>query len=152
MQTFDAPVRDGLPSVRRLLGSIVIAAIAAFVLLGSVDASEAPAATSVASEWRDERRFTLAPGKAIEVKLAMEENARAEYAWQVNGGVVNFDTHAHRGRRSVSYRKGRGAASDQGEIVAAFEGNHGWFWRNRGKSDVELVLRTRGDYDRIVGP
>jgi hypothetical protein len=40
-------------------------------------------------------------------------------------------------------------ASDEGELVAAFTGNHGWFWRNRGEAKVTVILRTRGDYSDI---
>jgi DNA-binding FrmR family transcriptional regulator len=31
-------------------------------------------------------------------------------------------------------------------IQAAFPGNHGWFWRNRGVAPVALTLRTSGTY------
>lgn len=37
----------------------------------------------------------------------------------------------------------------QGLIVAAFDGAHGWFWRNRGKDVVTLTLRTNGDYQEL---
>jgi hypothetical protein len=40
-------------------------------------------------------------------------------------------------------------ASDEGELVAAFTGNHGWFWRNRGSADVTVVLKTGGVYSDI---
>lgn len=58
-------------------------------------------------------------------------------------------THGDSVGRSISYEKGRAVASDDGDLVAAFTGNHGWFWRNRGEADVNLVLRTRGDYSEI---
>ncbi len=66
-------------------------------------------------------------------------------AWAVTGGEVNFDTHGDALGKAISYEKGRGVASDEGVLEAAFTGNHGWFWRNRGDSDVEVVLRTRGE-------
>jgi hypothetical protein len=106
---------------------------------------EAPAATP----WRDERRFTLTPGEGIEIKLRMNEGDKALYAWTVEGGVVNYDTHGDALGRSISYVKGRGVAADEGELVAAFTGNHGWFWRNRGSADVTVVLRTGGAYSDI---
>jgi len=34
-------------------------------------------------------------------------------------------------------------------LEAAFDGNHGWFWRNRGQADVTITLRTNGDYADI---
>jgi hypothetical protein len=113
---------------------------------------QAPAAASEATRttpWRDEMRVTLAPGEGAEIKLRMREGDKAEFSWTVDGGAVNFDTHGDGGGRSISYEKGRGVPADEGELVAAFAGNHGWYWRNRGQADVTLVLRTRGTYSDI---
>jgi hypothetical protein len=99
--------------------------------------------------WRDEITFTLTPGEGIEIKMRMQQGGKAVYAWNVENGVVNFDTHGDGGGRSISYEKGRAVAADEGTLLAAFTGNHGWFWRNRGASDAKVVLRTRGDYSEI---
>jgi hypothetical protein len=116
-------------------------------------ASPAPAPAPVAEApkpvWRDETRITLKPGEGIEIKLSMNKDAKALFAWAVQGGVVNFDTHGDALGRSISYEKGRGVASDEGELVAAFDGKHGWFWRNRGDAAVTLLLQTSGDYENI---
>ncbi len=116
-------------------------------LAGAPAAQNVPIAINPA--WRDEMTFTLAPGQGTEIKLKMNEGDKARYAWSVQGGVVNFDTHGDATGRSISYQKGRGVASDEGELVAAFTGNHGWFWRNRGEAKVTVILRTRGDYSDI---
>lgn len=79
----------------------------------------------------------------------MDSGDKAEYSWIVTGGEVNFDTHGDGPGKAISYEKGRGVAADKGVLEAAFTGNHGWFWRNRGESDVQVVLRTRGDYNSI---
>lgn len=79
----------------------------------------------------------------------MVQGAKAQYSWVVEGGVVNFDTHGDASGKSISYEKGRAVASDEGVLEAAFTGNHGWYWRNRGKSNVKVILRTRGDYTDI---
>ena len=94
--------------------------------------------------------LTLAPGEGKEIKLAMREGARVHFDWSVAGGVVNFDTHAdRRGTPYHGYEKGQRLASDTGVLVAAFDGMHGWFWRNRGSAPVTLTLRTRGDYQDL---
>ena len=108
----------------------------------NADASSSPA-------WRDEMTFTLTPGEGTEIKLKMKEGDKAQYAWSVQGGVVNFDTHGDGPGRSVSYEKGRRVANDEGELIAAFTGNHGWFWRNRGEANVTVLLRTGGVYSDI---
>ena len=110
-------------------------------------AINAPATTS--PTWRDEMTFTLTPGQGTEIKLKMKEGEKALYSWSVQGGVVNFDTHGDAFGRSISYEKGRSVANDDGELVAAFTGNHGWFWRNRGEANVTVVLRTGGAYSDI---
>lgn len=96
--------------------------------------------------WRHEMPFTLSPGEGIEIKLKMTAGAMAQYAWTVEGGEVNFDTHGDGPGKSISYEKGRGVSSKEGVLEAAFTGNHGWYWRNRGKSSVKVILRTSGDY------
>ena len=99
-----------------------------------------------AEVWRDEITFTLAPGDSAEWKLVMEEGQTVEYRIIVEGGRVNFDMHGHGGGQSVTSDKRRGSTGDAGEIVAAFDGEHGWFWRNRDSSDVTVTVQVRGEY------
>ena len=125
-------------------------------IAGQPDASESAAATATAESlatessssdtWRDEERFTLAPGEGVEYKLTMNEGAVATFEWASDGGPINFDTHGDGGGNSVSYEQGRGVPEDEGELEAAFTGNHGWFFRNRNDGEVTVTLRTRGDY------
>jgi hypothetical protein len=115
----------------------------------AMGASASTPSASGAPAWRDEMSFTLAPGQGTEIKLKMRQGETALFSWKVQGGVVNFDTHGDGGGQSISYEKGRAVAADDGELVAAFTGNHGWFWRNRGKADVTVVLQTGGAYSDI---
>ena len=100
--------------------------------------------------WRDTVTFTLEPGEYTEIKMVMDEGAQAQYFWTGTGGRVNFDLHAHGGGKSVTYEKGRGATGREGGILAPFAGEHGWFWRNRDKSDVTITLQLKGDYKELV--
>lgn len=97
----------------------------------------------------DEMSVTLAPGEGAEIKLVMVKGAQANYAWTANGAVVNFDTHGDGGGERISYEKGRGVAEDEGVLEAAFDGNHGWFWRNRTGAPVTVTLKTNGAYSDI---
>jgi hypothetical protein len=115
------------------------------LFVGAAYAEEASTAEAV-QEWRDETTFTLAPGDSAEWKLVMDKGQTAEYRMLVEGGRVNFDLHGHGGGNSVTYEKGRGSAGSEGEIVAEFDGEHGWFWRNRDKSDVTVTVQVRGEY------
>ena len=103
-------------------------------------------------EWRDEVSYTLAPTQGIEIKLVMKKGARAAFEWTANGSVLNYDTHGDGGGQRITYEQGRGVPEQSGELVAAFDGNHGWFWRNRTNAPVTFTLRTRGDYARMTAP
>ena len=50
----------------------------------------------------------------------------------------------------MTYEKGRGQTSGEGSFEAAFDGDHGWFWRNRDDAAITVNLRLRGDYSAIV--
>lgn len=96
--------------------------------------------------WRDEVTFTLAADAAAEYKLVMKESETAEFEWFTDGAKANFDTHADRpGLKYHNYEKGS-LARQEGTLTAAFEGSHGWFWRNRSGGSLTITLRTRGDY------
>lgn len=113
------------------------------------DASATKAADVGAIPWRDEQRVVLQPGEGAEIKLSMKQGEEADFSWEVRGGTVNFDTHGDGSGNATSYEKGRGVSADSGVLVAAFDGNHGWFWRNRGTTPVTVVLRVRGQYAGI---
>ncbi len=115
----------------------------------------APAAAQVAqvpAGKRDEMTITLRPGQGAEIKLDMRKGDQVEFSWQSSGGAVNFDTHGDPVNAPKNfyhgYSKGR-EGSVKGTLQAAFDGQHGWFWRNRGKADVNVTLRTQGQYSAI---
>lgn len=109
-----------------------------------------PPAAIAAPLQQDQRSFTLKPGVAVEVKLAMREGAKVHYRWSTVGGALNFDTHGDNPQTSYhGYGKGRGVTSDEGELVAAFDGHHGWFWRNRSPGEVTVTLSVEGDYQAV---
>ena len=97
----------------------------------------------------DETVLTLAPDQGAEIKLVMEKGARVDFTWSSSGGAVNFDTHAD--RPGTPYH-GYGKGSEQrveGELIAAFTGSHGWFWRNRSGEPVTITLQTAGAYTEV---
>lgn len=92
----------------------------------------------------------LRPNEGAEIKLVMRKDARVRYSWSVDRGAVNYDIHADApGIRYHGYGKGSGKPSDEGDLVAAFDGSHGWFWRNRGREVVTVTLRTDGEYTEL---
>ena len=106
-------------------------------------------ATTAPGARTDETVLTLAPDQGAESKLVREEGARVDFTWTSSGGAVNFDTHAD--RPGTAYH-GYGKGSEQrveGELVAAFTGSHGWFWRNRTGEPVTITLQTTGAYTEV---
>lgn len=112
----------------------------------AAEQAQKPEAEPQAPAWRDEATVTLAPGIGTEFKLVMQKGARAEFSWTANGSVLNYDTHGEGRGKSIMYERGRGKPGGEGELIAAFSGTHGWFWRNRTKKPVTLTIRARGDY------
>lgn len=123
-------------------------------LLGAVIAEFGirPAAAQAAPAARSqEMSVTLKPNEGAEIKLEMKKGAKATYSWTVSGGGnVNYDMHGepHNAppKSSHSYKTGRFTESDKGTLEAKFDGDHGWFWRNRSGKEVTVTVRAEGDF------
>ncbi len=117
----------------------------------AVAQSDAPASATVSRQ--DRMEVTLAPGEAAEIKVAAIQGARIEFTWSVAGGHVNFDSHGDPQVRRPGfyhgYGKGRASTGERGTLVAAFDGTHGWYWRNRSDATVTVTLQTSGAYTGI---
>lgn len=117
----------------------------------------APAASAVQgarapSGKSDEMTITLRPGQGAEIKLDMRKGDQVAFLWQTSGGAVNFDTHGDPVNAPKNFYHGYGKGREgsvKGTLQAAFDGQHGWFWRNRGKADVSVTLKTQGQYSAI---
>ncbi len=100
--------------------------------------------------WRDSMAITLQPSEGIEVKMTMRALEKARYAWTTSGGDVYFNMHGEPldpPKDYAAHRYGKGtSAGESGELVAAFDGVHGWFWRNRTDQLITITLKTGGEY------
>jgi hypothetical protein len=122
----------------------------------SAPATTAPAASAsvpASAPRTDEVSVILRPNEGKEIKLAMRKDAQVRYSWTTDRGTVNYDTHADRAAPPAikyhGYAKGQSQRTDEGVLVAAFDGMHGWFWRNRTNELVTVTLRTSGDYQEL---
>ena len=117
------------------------------------DAAASPAPTAEPAGKSDEVTVSLKPGQAAEVKLDMRKGAKVTYEWTVSGGALNVDAHGDPVNPPAGfyhgYGKGRQMSRDAGVLQAAFDGKHGWYWRNRSSSAVTLTLSTQGQYTAI---
>lgn len=115
-----------------------------------VPATPQVAATSVKT-LNHEMQVTLAPDEGAEIKVEMSKGNKVQYAWSTDGDKANFDVHADSQTLGIDYHQyGKGSSqSEQGSIEAAFDGSHGWFWRNRTSDPVVITLKTKGEYTEI---
>jgi hypothetical protein len=171
MSQIQTPNRAELPTSAQLVRSTIIAIVAALVILVTIvnpytygidpfgmgrilglteaNASVQPTAAT-ATNRSDELQVALKPGEGAEYKMTMAKGAQARFSWTVAGGAVTFDMHGTPWHRiETSYKKGDGAATDTGTLSAAFDGTHGWFWRNRGTEPVTITLKVEGAYSDL---
>jgi hypothetical protein len=92
----------------------------------------------------------LKPNQATEVKLSMPKGASVNFDWIASGGGLNYDTHGDPVGASKDfyhgYGKGRNETQKVGKLTAAFDGKHGWFWRNRSENTVTVTLNVEGQF------
>jgi hypothetical protein len=92
----------------------------------------------------------LEPGDAAEIKVGLNKGEVVIYSWSVNSGHVNYDTHGDNAEVNYfGYSKGKAKTQDSGELQAAFDGKHGWFWRNRSSESVTVTLNVSGNFSSI---
>ena len=127
----------------------IIEAAASGRTIAPGQSADAPPAVDAAPGRTDRMSVTLKPGEGAEVKLVMKRGEKASFVWTVQGGAVNVDLHGDGGGQSISYEKKSGLSRGEGVITAAFNGNHGWYWRNRGDAEVTVLLETQGQYADI---
>jgi type VI protein secretion system component Hcp len=141
---------DGSASVNGIDGSASVDGIEGDASVEGIEGDlsvEASAAEVTPSETRS---IQLKPGEAAEIKLGMKKGAVITYQWSVDSGHVNYDTHGDgEGINYFGYNKGKATTEDTGELQAAFDGKHGWFWRNRSNQTVTVNLKVSGDYSEI---
>ena len=111
--------------------------------------------------------FELALDAGIEYKALMSQGDSLVYEWQVkkksgntpdsnpgnDSAEVYYDFHAHPPDAHKDYftrYKAGEAARDQGAIVAAISGQHGWYWLNISDAAVTIELRIAGFYEGIL--
>lgn len=99
----------------------------------------------------DEMQVTLTPDQGTEIKVTLAKGKTVEYSWRSSGGPANFDVHGDSSALAINYHNySKGAEqSSSGTIEAAFDGNHGWFWRNRTTETITITLQTHGEYTDI---
>lgn len=100
----------------------------------------------------DKITITLKPNEGKEIKLAMKKGKQVNFVWYTDGGKANFDSHADSKVLKISYHNYEKGSLERNEGVleAAFDGNHGWFWRNRTSESMLVTLEVNGNYTDVL--
>ncbi|MBL4819403.1 MAG: hypothetical protein JKY98_00220 [Gammaproteobacteria bacterium] len=92
--------------------------------------------------------FYLEPFQSVEYKYSMDIDAPMIFSW-VAEAELYYDMHAEPAglgeEYAESFEQGTGAQK-MGSYHAPFTGIHGWFWENRGNTDVTVKLYSSGFY------
>ncbi len=95
----------------------------------------------------------LAPGSGTEVMMVLAEKQAILYQWTVEGGRVYSDFHGHDPKDTsywVQYRESAADMANYGSLVAPFEGQHGWYFRNDGQSELVISVRISGYFTDVI--
>lgn len=88
----------------------------------------------------------------VEYKALMQQGDSISFRWSTDGEAY-YDFHAHDeafGEEFFTrYAEGEGSSS-AGSIVAAYDGQHGWFWLNISDEPITITLEVMGFYDEII--
>jgi len=80
------------------------------------------------------------------------KGGKVSYQWKTSNGRANFDVHGDSKKHRIdyfNYSKGS-TVSDAGVLEAEFDGNHGWFWRNRTGETMTITLEVEGEFTEMT--
>ena len=82
----------------------------------------------------------------VEYKVLMQQGNSISFRWGADGQAY-YDFHAHDAAFGddffTRYAEGE-ASSSAGSIVAAYDGQHGWFWLNISDAPTTITLEVMG--------
>ncbi len=100
---------------------------------------------------KESMKVVLAPNQGAEIKAIMKKGDKLEYTWNSDGGKTNFDVHGDSKQLKIRYHPyEKGSLKNKtGSITAAFDGSHGWFWRNRTGKRLTVSLEVSGEFEEL---
>lgn len=101
----------------------------------------------------EEIKINLDLDATVEYKALMQQGDMITFRWSTDGGEAYYDFHAHDDAFGpdffTRYDEGEGAERS-GAIMAAYNGQHGWFWLNLEGEPITITLEVAGFYDEII--
>ena len=105
-------------------------------------------------DWKSESLIVNLPlDGAVEYKAIMRQGDTLVFDWSAHRGEVYYDFHAHDEAFGdeffTRYDEGEGGTR-KGAILAAYDGQHGWFWLNIADGPTTITLNVAGFYSEII--
>jgi hypothetical protein len=101
----------------------------------------------------DSEDFVLPPGEGVEMKYHMQKGAVMVYGWKADSKLL-FEFHGEPDQKpnkdyfeSYELDDKVGKEASYGSFTAPSTGIHGWFWQNKGKTDIKFHLTVAGFFD-----
>lgn len=104
---------------------------------------------------QDTLSLTLPPGKGAEIKAAMKSGDGFVFHWTASSEVA-VDMHGEPtgavDDEYTSYWIEPALRVGAGTFTASFDGTHGWYWLNRGTSEVTVEVEVSGFHEKLFRP
>jgi len=100
----------------------------------------------------DETVIAIPANSGLEYKFFLTQHGSLNYEWSADTPLY-FDLHGEPEGDTTGYFESYGAATVdemKGTITTPFAGSHGWYWSNSTSEDIDVTLKTQGNYE-IIG-
>ncbi len=104
------------------------------------------------SQQVDSITITIPARGDKEYKFFLAKGARLEYSWKTDGIELFFDFHGEPAGDTSGYFKSFKKSTESqssGTLMTSFAGTHGWYWKNNSLIPVTIILKTKGEYQRL---
>jgi len=104
---------------------------------------------SQAAEWQDIVVITVPAHSELEYKFMIAADELLNYEWSTDGAVLYFDFHGEPKGDTTGYFKSYQISTlskASGIEKMPFTGSHGWYWKNKTTENVQITLKTKGQY------
>lgn len=115
--------------------------------------ADRPAPEKQYPEREDSVQVKLRAGKGLEYKVKMLKYGRLKYEWLTDQGIVYSDFHGDVKQanppKDIYYESYAIAYINNmiGNLLAPYEGRHGWYFKNITDRDLTITVRMKGQYE-----
>lgn len=117
--------------------------------LAAAQEAEIAEAPTVEGASSDIAQLVVPPNSGIEYKMIMQAGDQLNFEWSSDGAPVYMDMHGEPKGDTTGYFLSYAIANlteMEGSFIAAFEGTHGWYFKNETDEPVNIELFFDGKY------